>query len=120
MARKSPAQKLKDIRRAIEAWERHAPDSVFYGMTLEQFKAAMRPSLQFREDIDHYRRCLKTLPRQRDGADTKAMRLIEGAKYAIGGDPKFGQDSLLYGDFGYVRKSARRKRTRMVPRKKPR
>jgi hypothetical protein len=79
MARKSPSQKLKSIRRAIEAWERHAADSVFYGMTLEQFKAAVRPSLQFRQEIDYHRGCLRALPHQRDGADTKAMqRNIDG------------------------------------------
>jgi hypothetical protein len=110
MARRSPAQKLQRIRRAIEAWEGLAPDSVFYGMTLEQFKAAVRPCFQFREQIDYHQACLKLLPHQRNGADKKAMLLVDGVAQGVAGDPTFGQDSLLYGRIGYVLKSARRKR----------
>ena len=110
MARRSPAQKLQRIRRVIEAWEGLASDSTFYGMTLEQFKAGVRPCFQFREEIDYHQACLKLLPHQRDEADNKAMELVDGVAFGVGGDPKFGLDSLLYGRLGYVRKSARRKR----------
>jgi hypothetical protein len=38
------------------------------------------------------------------------MHLRENVSFGIGGDPKFGEDSLLYERFGYVRRSARRRR----------
>ena len=110
MARRSPAQKLKRIRDAIEAWESLAPDTVFYGMTLEQFRAEVQPCFQFREDIDLYREHLKLLPRRRDGADNNGMQLVDGIAMGVAGNPAFGQDSLLYARLGYVPRRARRKR----------
>ena len=110
MARKSPADKIRQIRRVISAWERLAPDAVFYGMTLAQFRAAVQPSIDTRDQIDDHMRHVKLLTGQRDFVDVEAMRLVEGVSLAVQGNPKFGQDSLLYGQMGYVRKSARRKR----------
>ena len=110
MARKSPAQKLHRIQRAIDAWESLAPDSIFFGKTLEQFKTEVRRSVQLHGEIADLRQRLKTLPRIRDIADANSMLLIENVSFGIQGDPKFGADSQLYARFGYVRKSARRKR----------
>ena len=110
MARKSPAQKLTRIQQSIEAWEALAPDSTFFGMTLDQFKAACRPSLQLREEIAAARELLRILIGRRVIADDHLMPQIEGVSFSIGGNPKFGQDSLLYARFGYIRRSARRKR----------
>jgi hypothetical protein len=72
-----------------------APDSVFFGMTLAGFKAAVRPCFQVREQIDYHQACLKPLPHQRNRADNEAMRLVDGVSFGVAGDPKFGQDSLL-------------------------
>src|SRR5882724_10531649 len=105
MARKSPAEKLADIKRSLEAWEAHAPTSTFFGMTLKQFKDAVSPAIQLHEETDAARRRLSTLIRSRDIAQTKAMRLRQSVSFGIGGDPKFGEDSPLYDHFGYTRKS---------------
>jgi hypothetical protein len=110
MARKSPAEKLADIKRSLEAWEAHAPTSTFFGMTHRQFKDAVSPAIRLHEEAEAARRHLSKLIRARDVAQAKAMRLRQNVSFGISGDPKFGQDSLLYGRFGYVRKSARRKR----------
>jgi hypothetical protein len=110
MARRSPAEKMIRIRDTIEAWESLAPDDVFYGMTLEQFKAEVHPCFQFRAEIELHRQRLKLLPRQRDSVDQKGMELVEGISMSVAGNPQFGRDSLLFARLGRVRKSARRKR----------
>ena len=110
MARKSPAEKLADIKRSLEAWEAHAPTSIFFGKTLEQFKDAVSPAIQLHEETEAARRHISALIRARNIAQAKAMRLRQNVSFGIGGDPKFGEDSLLYDRFGYTRKSARRKR----------
>jgi hypothetical protein len=79
-------------------------------MTLAQFKAAVQLSVDTRDQIDDHMRYVTMLTAQRDYADVEAMRLVEGVSHGVRGNPKFGQDSLLYGQMGYVRKSARRKR----------
>ena len=35
---------LADITRMINAWEKHAPNKTFGGMTLEEFKKEVQPS----------------------------------------------------------------------------
>lgn len=110
MARKSPAEKIQRIRKVIQTWEEMAPGSVFYGMTLKQFKKKVRPCETLREGIADLRRRLSDDTDRRNDADDTAMQLLEGISNGVQGDPKFGRDSLLYGRLGYVRKSARRKR----------
>jgi hypothetical protein len=39
-------QLLADITRIIKAWEKHAPGQKFAGMTVEEFRAATRPSFE--------------------------------------------------------------------------
>jgi len=41
--------------------------------------------MQFREEIDDYRKRLKTLPRRRDIADDKGMQVIQRVSLAIAG-----------------------------------
>lgn len=110
MARRSPAETLRHIHRVMRAWERLAPNSVFYGMTLAQFRDAARPSLETRAEIADLERRLKQLLHQRKFADSRFMQEVEGVVSGVKGDPKFGQDSPLYAAMGYVLKSARGKR----------
>ena len=113
MARRSPAEKLQQIQRVTLAWESLAPGSVFYGMTLAQFKEAVRPGLDVRKEITDLEWHLEQLILRRNFADTELMQRVEGVIQGVKGDPKFGQDSALYAAMGYVPKSARRKRRKM-------
>ena len=115
MARKSPAEKIEKIRRVVGAWEGLAPDAVFYGMTLEQFKAAIRPSEETREVLNDLGVRVRLTTSRRNFADDKSMQLIDGVACGVRGDPKHGEDSLLYARMGYVRKSARRRRRSKQP-----
>jgi len=100
VARKSPAEKLADIKQSLEAWKAEAPTSIFFGMTLQQFEDAVSPAIRLHEETEAARLTLSTLIRARDIAQTKAMHLRENVSFGIGGDPKFGEDSLLYERFG--------------------
>jgi hypothetical protein len=44
-------QLLADITRIINAWEKHAPNKKFGGVSLEEFKRQTRPSFEIREEI---------------------------------------------------------------------
>ncbi len=112
MARKSPAEIFAQIRDAIGAWEEFAPEAVFYGLTLAQFRAVARPSLRTRTEIENLNRRLRRTIQRRVVADARTMRLVQGVVSSVKGDPDHGEDSALYAAMGYVRKSARRKRRR--------
>lgn len=115
MARKSPAQKLEDLQTMTSAWERLRPHRSFYGLTLEQFKQAIQPSLDARKEIEDLDQRRRIAVKKRDAADTRAFRIRRGVVYAIQGDPAEGGDGELYMAMGYVPWRARgrpRRRTR--------
>jgi hypothetical protein len=94
------------------AWEDFAPDSVFYGYTLEEFKAAIRASEESRAVIEDLQRRLRVAIRDRNVADAKSMVLCADVVNGVKGDPTHGQDSALYAAMGYKRTSVRRRRRR--------
>jgi hypothetical protein len=112
VARRSPAAKLAHILRVIRAWENSARDSSFFGMTLEQFKAAVRPSIELHARIANLQESLRMAIKQRNVADAKSMELCMNVGFAVKGNRRYGADSVLIAEMGYVRPGARRKRRR--------
>jgi len=112
MARLSPAEKIKRIHRVMCAWEDFAPESVFYGHTLEQFKAAVRASEETRALINDLQRRLRVAIHDRNVADAKSMLLCADVANGVKGNPRHGGDSAVYAAMGYVRGSVRRRRRR--------
>ena len=94
--------KLDDV---LKAWEELAKDKTFGGMTLDDFTAKAKPSLDAREEIAKLEKQMTSLIDQRDDADVETNRLIQLVVKGVVGDPSFGEDSALYEAMGYVRKS---------------
>jgi hypothetical protein len=112
MARISPAAKLSRIDTVISAWRALARSASFYGMTLVQFIAAVKPSLDARKEIADLQRRLRRAIMQRDAADKHSFDLISGVGCAVQGDPAYGEDSALYGSMGYRLEIDRRRNIR--------
>src|SRR4051812_45652388 len=96
------------IRRMISAWESLAPTKSFFGMTLDQFKTAMQPSLAARELIKDLENQLTQAQNQRDANDEGALAKMQGVVAGVNADPTEGPDSSLLEAFGYTRKSERK------------
>ena len=117
MARLSPAQKLEVLQRVTRAWERLRPHRSFFGLTLEQFRQAIQPSLDARKEIEDLDKRRRIAVRKRNAADVRSFRVQRGVVYAVQGDPAEGGDGELYMAMGYVPWFARgrpRRRTRRV------
>jgi hypothetical protein len=114
MPRWSPAGKLQQIQKFTRAWERMAPNSVFYGMTLEQFKTLVRPSEEKRKELLDIEFQTRRITAERDAADGISMQALHNVANGVRGDPAFGPDSALYAALGYVRESAKRRRGKKV------
>jgi hypothetical protein len=112
MARKSPAEKLKMMRKVTSAWELRAPGSTFFGLTLDGFKAVLKPSHDSRAQIEDLENRLRAAIKGRDAADVRSMRAVRGVVFGVKGDPEHTEDGALYASMGYVPRSARRKRRR--------
>lgn len=122
MPRISPAAQLERILQAIRAWKLHAPDHTFWGMTLADFQAKAKPSLDADATIMRLRGELRVALAERRVSHGRMLRLVNRVARAVRGNADFGEDSLLLQDLGYTRETVllsklrrkRRKRARRV------
>ena len=103
-----PKNTLEKITRVINGWETLAPDKTFGGMTLAQFKAAVKPSFDTRDELRVLESQQQAKQVDRDNADDKSLGFVQRVVNGVVGDPEEGPDSDLYDSFGYTRKSERK------------
>jgi len=103
----SPRQNEEKIKEVTIAWETLRPTKSFAGMSLEQFKAAVKPSADTRKLIAELEAQLTAAQNQRDAADDASLGVIRLVVNAVKGDHTEGDDSDLYEAMGYKRASER-------------
>jgi len=96
------------IRKVTSGWESLAPTKSYFGMTLDQFKTAVQPSLAARERIKDLENQLTKAINERDAADEVSLAKIQGVVAGVNADPTEGPNSSLIEAFGYTRKSERK------------
>jgi len=89
-------------------WESLAPTKSYFGMTLDQFKTTVQPSIAARELIKDLENQLTHAINQRDAADEVSLEKMQGVVAGVKADPTEGPDSSLLEAFGYTRKSERK------------
>ena len=104
----NPGQTSKSLNDTLAGWEEHAADAMFSGLTLAQYKAKVKASLDARDQIKDLQLQLDAARIERDNADVVSEEITAGVVNSVKGDPNHGEDSPLYASFGYVRKSARK------------
>lgn len=105
---KNPKQVATKLETLISDWETLQPTKSFAGMTLEQFKIRVQPSLQTRTQLSALRNQATQSLTLRQQHDTSSQELVNRVVNAIKGDPDEGDDGPLYAALGYVPKSQRR------------
>lgn len=108
MVTRTPKSTEEKIEKMINAWETLAPDKVFGGITLAQFKTIAAPSLAARERIEDLENRRTQAIAERDAADATFLEKAEWVVAGVRADPTEGPDSALYEAFGYTRKSDRK------------
>jgi hypothetical protein len=103
-----PKDTLEKINRVIGGWETLAHEKSFGGMTLAQFKAGVKSSLDTREELRVLENQIQSKQIEREGADDESLRLVQLIINGVVGDPEEGPDSDLYAAFGYTRTSERK------------
>jgi hypothetical protein len=96
------------IERFQQAWKELAPDASFGGMTLADFSAAVKPSLDEREAIKALDALRSAATMRRAKADLDSREKLDLVVNGVRSDPAHGQDSALYRALGYTPKSERR------------
>lgn len=105
---KNPKEVASKLETLISAWETLQPTKSFAGMTLEQFKDRVQPSLQTRTQLSTLRDQATQSRTLRFQHDSSSHDLVNRVVNAIKGDPDEGDDGPLYAALGYVPKSQRR------------
>ena len=99
---------LDKLNMLLEGWDDLAADKSFAGMTLAEFQAKVKPSLDARKDIKDLDAKMTDATTRRQISDVETLRQMQWVVSSIKGDPAFGDDSALYEAAGYVRKSERK------------
>ena len=92
----------------IDAWGDLAADKTFAGMTLEEFKTRVKPSIDARLSLKTLKDTQVNALTERSVSDEESVKALLLVVNAIKGDPTQGEDSALYKACGYVRKSERK------------
>jgi hypothetical protein len=103
----NPAEVQQNITTITNAWTTLAPAATFAGMTLAQFTAAVKPSVDARTTITGLDEQMTAAITNRDKVDVITEVTIQKVVKAVVGDINYGDDSALYEAMGYVRKSQR-------------
>ncbi len=104
----APKKIEENIKAVAEAWEDLASDKTFGGMTLEQFNARVKPSLDARTALATAKNTRINALTGRMLSDEESQKALLLVVNAIKGDPTEGEDSALYEACGYVPKSKRK------------
>ena len=108
----SHMQTVQRMKRFVEMWERMRPNKCFAGLTLENFKALVRPALEARDDIEQLEHRVRLMIHRRNVADRVVVQAMNRITCAVMGDADEGDDGEFYGALGYVRRSKRKKLAR--------
>ena len=108
MAKKNPKRTVNKLQKLIDAWTTLRPTKSFGGMTLEQFKTQVQPSLTARDQLVTLRNQTTDNRTLRQQSDDTSLELAQLVVNSVKGDPAEGENGSLYAAMGYVPKSARR------------
>ena len=90
------------------AWLENAPTAVFAGMTLAEFKEAVKAPAELRDGLLMLAQQVERKQVESLKAIATASEVLDLVVNSVRGTPGFGADSVLYGSIGYVRKSERK------------
>jgi hypothetical protein len=98
---------LTTIETIANAWASMAPGESFYGRTLEQFRAEIKPMYDLCAEAAESERRTAGIKAKRADAAVAASQLGQNIVQSVKAAPTHGKDSPLYAAMGFVRESAR-------------
>lgn len=104
----SPKGNIARLLQMLKAWEQMAPDKVFGGMTLTQFRAIVTRCTAARDRIDDLESQMTEAITERENADDAGLNAAKLVANGVRADPTEGEDSAVYEGMGYTRTSDRK------------
>jgi hypothetical protein len=91
----------------IEGWAKLRPEKRFFGKTLDEFRAEVKPFTDALRELAELQTQWDLVIARRDLASGPAMKATKKIVNAVKGDPEEGEDGPLYAAMGYVPESQR-------------
>lgn len=104
----NPKRVALKLQKVIDAWETLRPTKSFAGMSLDQFKTQVQPSLAARDQLVTVQSQAKDNRQLRQASDSTSLDLAQLVVNSVKGDPEEGESGGLYAAMGYVPKNQRR------------
>jgi hypothetical protein len=104
----NPKRVAAKLQKVVDAWTALRPTKTFSGMTLDQFKAKVQPSLAARDQLVTVQSQAKDNRQIRHDSDSTSLNLAQLVVNSVKGDPDEGESGGLYAAMGYVPKNQRR------------
>jgi hypothetical protein len=98
---------LTRVTEVTSGWERLRPGKKFFGMTLDDYKAAVKPFTDACADIAELEKALKHAIDRREIASAPAMLATKRIITSVRGDPEEGENGPLVAAMGYTPDSQR-------------
>lgn len=98
-----------DVRfaKVLDAWSNLRPSKSFAGMTLDEFKAALKASLDARDAVTAAETSHTAAIVKRDNADMAVRQVLTRVVAAVVADETEGDNGELYKAMGYTRRTER-------------
>ena len=101
----TPQSNLIRITTVMKAWENLRPGKSFAGLTLDEYKRIVQPSLDSRARIAELEAMLVAERATRDEADRVSMPETRRVVDSVMGDPAEGANGAVYQAMGFTRVS---------------
>jgi hypothetical protein len=109
MAKYTPKTARERAERVETSWQENSPDKKWSEGSLADFKTKRQTVLDVESELNASEARTKALMIQRDNLYKDLMLECDYIVSDVEGDRSFGPDSALYGGFGYIRKSEKKK-----------
>jgi uncharacterized protein YbaA (DUF1428 family) len=109
MPKYTPKKSRERAERFQNSWQENAADKEFAETSLTEFKAKRAAVAAKEDEIEASRAHTKNLEIQRDNLNSELMKDCDFIAADVEGDRNFGSDSALYGGFGYIRESEKKR-----------
>ena len=104
----TPKRNAVKLQTMIDTWRKLRPTKQFAGMTVDQFEAKVKPSLDTRGQLSDLRKQATDSRLLRVDADAASMEQAAFVVSSVRGDPEEGENSGFYAAMGYTPKADRR------------
>jgi hypothetical protein len=104
---RNPNDFFEKLMTAIKAWSLLRPGKKFAGYTLDDFKAAVAPSIDRRQELAEIDVHRDKVIGARDDADVLSRKALRRLVHSVIADADEGEDGELYAQMGYMPRVAR-------------